>query len=161
VSLDIDSEISRLTERRAKLKKLMALQAEVDCLELDTASQHTELVRVIKCVCDVVCPAYSVPPSMLRCERRDAWIIEPRHIAIEIIRRHSGASLTRIGKAFRRDHGTIIATRKAVEGRLVTEPKFAARFKELESLCLEKIMQVEPAVGNHACGIVKELRRVA
>jgi chromosomal replication initiator protein len=77
---------------------------------------------------------YRVPLSVLNCRRRDQEVIEPRQVAMWFCRELTPIALQTIGRAFARDHGTVIGACRVVRHRSETEPKFAARLSEVRAL---------------------------
>ncbi len=64
--------------------------------------------------------------------KRNKEIAAARHITIYLIRQITEMSLPNIGKIFNRDHATIMASVKAVEKRVGTEPGFPSELSELQ-----------------------------
>ena len=52
---------------------------------------------------------------------RDAYICQPRQIAMYLVREVVGLSSPRIARRFRKDHSTVLSAFKAVERRLLTQ----------------------------------------
>jgi chromosomal replication initiator protein len=52
---------------------------------------------------------------------RDAYVCQPRQVAMYLVKEFVGSSTLEIGRRFRRDHSTVISALRAVEKRLVTQ----------------------------------------
>ena len=65
-----------------------------------------------------VCKYFGVDETQLKSPHRSKNISEPRQIAIYLIRELTGLQLEAIGKYFNRDHGTISASIKKIQGLL-------------------------------------------
>jgi chromosomal replication initiator protein len=75
--------------------------------------------------------AYGVEKESLRARSRKQSLVRPRQIAMYLARRYTDASLAEIGRAFSRDHTSVMYAIEVVERRIVEKP--ALRY-ELEAL---------------------------
>jgi chromosomal replication initiator protein len=75
--------------------------------------------------------AYGLEPDALRSRSRKQIYVRPRQIAMYLARRYTDASLADIGRAFERDHTSVMYAIDAVERRIVERPQL--RY-ELEAL---------------------------
>jgi len=97
--------------------------------------------------------AYGLPPETLRSRSRKQVFVRPRQIAMYLARRYTDASLADIGRAFGRDHTSVMYAIDAVERRIVERPQL--RY-ELEALAA-RISGSRPA--RSACGSTRGTRR--
>ncbi|HXZ86387.1 MAG TPA: helix-turn-helix domain-containing protein, partial [Myxococcota bacterium] len=74
---------------------------------------------------------YGVAPEALRSRSRRQIFVRPRQVAMYLARRYTDASLADIGRAFERDHTSVMYAIEAVERRIVERPQL--RY-ELEAL---------------------------
>ena len=75
--------------------------------------------------------AYGVARDDLRARSRKQSLVRPRQIAMYLARRYTDASLAEIGRAFSRDHTSVMYAIDVVERRIVEKPQL--RY-ELEAL---------------------------
>jgi chromosomal replication initiator protein len=75
--------------------------------------------------------AYGLAPEALRSRSRKQVVVRPRQIAMYLARRYTAASLADIGRAFERDHTSVMYAIDVVERRIVERPQL--RY-ELEAL---------------------------
>jgi chromosomal replication initiator protein len=75
--------------------------------------------------------AYGVTRDDLRARSRKQSLVRPRQIAMYLARRYTDASLAEIGRAFSRDHTSVMYAIDVVERRIVEKPQL--RY-ELEAL---------------------------
>lgn len=75
---------------------------------------------------------FRVPMNDLLSARRFDNVCKARHVAMYLARHHTPQSLPAIGRAFHRDHTTVIHALKEIEKRIGEDPAFAARVAELE-----------------------------
>ncbi|HXX49164.1 MAG TPA: chromosomal replication initiator protein DnaA [Myxococcota bacterium] len=97
--------------------------------------------------------AYGLPPEALRSRSRKQIFVRPRQIAMYLARLYTDASLADIGRAFGRDHTSVMYAIDAVERRIVERPQL--RY-ELEALAA-RISGSRPA--RSACGSTRGTRR--
>lgn len=64
--------------------------------------------------------------------RRRRFVVA-RHIAMNLARRHTSASLPEIGAIFERDHTTVLAAVRGIEERLERDRRLAGAFAELDA----------------------------
>jgi len=97
--------------------------------------------------------AYGLPADALRSRSRKQIFVRPRQIAMYLARRYTDASLADIGRAFGRDHTSVMYAIDAVERRIVERPQL--RY-ELEALAAR--ISGSPPVRS-ACGSTRGTRR--
>ena len=71
---------------------------------------------------------YRISVEDLRGPSRSQPTVRLRHIAMAIAYEIPGASLTLVGMAFHRDHGTVIHAKRAVESWLVSDARTRTEF---------------------------------
>ena len=84
----------------------------------DIQTSETCAVVTPDTVVRYVCKYFGVDETQLKSPHRSKNISEPRQIAIYLIRELTGLQLETIGKYFNRDHGTISASIKKIQGLL-------------------------------------------
>lgn len=97
---------------------------------------------------------FSFDPAQLTARRRDVPLAFARQVAMTLARRHTRHSLEIIGRAFRRDHGTVRWAERALAARRATEPAFAATYAAAETAALA-------ALAAHRASLPLPARRAA
>ena len=129
-NIDIDAEIAALNERKAKLKKLAALRAEVALLEREQSLEFDDMVKqVLTCVAD----HRKVGKDILLSPNRQQWVSDSRFIAIVLIHKYTPMTQAAIGRLFNRDHGTIIHALRAADKLVSTNAAFRRDMETVES----------------------------
>ncbi len=126
---------------------------EVRLARLETlldAAPHRGSPMPCRVITATVAAAHGVTLEELTGEgRRDATV---RHLAMLLCRRLTGASYQQIGRAFRRDHSSVIYGLRSAEARVHAEPAFAADLARLEARCRLALTAPEPlAQGASTC----------
>ncbi len=84
-------------------------------------------------IISVVAEQYRVTPEDLIGPKRNKEYTQPRHIACYLIRDMTGASFQLIGRAFERDHTSVMHGIKKVQGEIDADNKFAAELVLLKN----------------------------
>jgi chromosomal replication initiator protein len=87
--------------------------------------------RTLSEIIDATAQAYGLTADQLMCRSRRRTLVMPRHFAMYLCRRLTQASLAEIGRAFCRDHTTVMHGLRTVEARIAARPQ--VRY-ELEAL---------------------------
>jgi chromosomal replication initiator protein len=80
---------------------------------------------------------YSLPIEVLRGSRRTNNIALPRQVAMYLMRKHTGMSLTAIGEWFRRDHTTVLHGCAKIERLSMSEMRLREALRRIEALWSE------------------------
>ena len=72
-----------------------------------------------------VAAEFAVPVEAIRGRRKTQQVAWARQAAMWVARRHTAASLPRIGQLLRRDHSTVLHGVRATEARIATDPDVA------------------------------------
>jgi hypothetical protein len=72
-------------------------------------------------VCAIVSAAFGVPIQEMLSERRDVKCARPRMVAMYLLHRTTTFSLSRIGRAFQRDHTTIAHAVNEIAARMAAD----------------------------------------
>lgn len=108
--------------------------------------------RSIAEISQLVAKSYSVSRDELVGRSRKRRVVHPRQLAMFLCRKYTSSSLKEIGRAFRRDHSSVIYAIDAVERRIVERPQL--RY-ELETLAA----RVSPlAAPRTAAGSTRDTR---
>ncbi|PKN16496.1 MAG: hypothetical protein CVU66_00670 [Deltaproteobacteria bacterium HGW-Deltaproteobacteria-23] len=76
--------------------------------------------RIIAAVCRV----YGIHPDQLRSKRRFRDYVEPRHIAMSLIKHCNGKSFEDIADLFNRDHSTVLYAVRTVSSLVANNKEF-------------------------------------
>jgi chromosomal replication initiator protein len=87
--------------------------------------------RTLEEIASVVSRAYGLDGDALRSRSRKRVVVQPRQVAMYLARRYTAAALADIGRAFGRDHTSVMYAIDVVERRIVERPQL--RY-ELEAL---------------------------
>ena len=79
----------------------------------------------------LVCCAFGISQLDLLSRRRGRVQARPRQVAMWLARHATPCSLPEIGRAFDRDHTTVMHGIERVEARMAEDPGFAATVREL------------------------------
>ena len=83
-------------------------------------------------ICDLVSSQFNVSVKDLQSKSRKRNITVPRQIAMYLARKHTEDSLAEIGKAFNRDHSTVLHSIKVVSNKLVRDTSVNAQLEILD-----------------------------
>ncbi len=85
-------------------------------------------------ICELVADSWGTTVSRLESPLRSRAIVEPRQVAMYLLRELLNLSYTEVGRLFGgRDHSTVIHSIRRVEGRLRSEPSFQTRIHGLRN----------------------------
>lgn len=90
---------------------------------MDIQTAETSLVITADIVVRYVCRYYGIEEAQLKSQLRSKDIVEPRQVAMYLIRHLTDMSFTEIGKYFARDHGTVHHAVRKVEDTLALEDR--------------------------------------
>lgn len=82
-------------------------------------------------ICELVSSQFNVSVKDLQSKSRKKIITVPRQIAMYLARKHTEDSLADIGKAFNRDHSTVLHSIKVVSNKLVRDTSVNAQLEIL------------------------------
>ncbi len=77
-------------------------------------------------IVSIVAEHYTIPSTMIFSKNKEANIAYPRHIAIYLCKKYLSMSYVEIGKAFNRDHSTVMASFRKVEKDIKEDPNTAS-----------------------------------
>src|SRR5258706_8172424 len=120
----LNQVVARASLLRAPITPELVAQA-LDAVEMPGRA------RSIEEIVHETARAYGLAPEALRSRSRKQLVVRPRQIAMYLARRYTAASLADIGRAFARDHTSVMYAIDVVERRIVERPQL--RY-ELEAL---------------------------
>jgi chromosomal replication initiator protein len=120
----LNQVVARASLLRAPITPELVAQA-LDAVEMPGRARSLEEIV------QETARAYGLAPEALRSRSRKQLVVRPRQIAMYLARRYTAASLADIGRAFGRDHTSVMYAIDVVERRIVERPQL--RY-ELEAL---------------------------
>lgn len=96
-----------------------------------------------------VAAEFVVPVEVLLSQSRKRAIARPRQIAMYLADKLTNSSLPRIGKAFDRDHSTVVHAIKATKNLLATSDKLPERVRRVERNLIEEDARYSLAARVH------------
>ena len=120
----LNQVVARASLLRAPITPELVAQA-LDAVDMPGRPRTLDEIRA------EVARAFALEPDALRSRSRKQVFVRPRQLAMYLARRYTDASLADIGRAFARDHTSVMYAIDAVERRIVERPQ--VRY-ELEAL---------------------------
>lgn len=129
-SVSVSHQIEQLEARKAELLRLRDLQFEVEALErgifLGPASRHW--LPIIS----AVCREFNITLGELISRTRLARVTEARMACYYLIKHlNPKTTLSEIGAALERDHGSVHSGIQSIQNRMDTDPPFRTRINTL------------------------------
>lgn len=103
--------------------------ATLPALKIDRLGDPVSYKRVI----ELIAVDYGLRPADLLRRSRMRRFVEPRMLAIYLMRHDLGMGVVESGLIFRLDHSTISHACKTVENLIQTQPKFKQRLERVRS----------------------------
>jgi chromosomal replication initiator protein len=128
---DVRQIESAIVAIRAKAQ-LMARRVDMDLVKEAVRSVVGEpRVLTTEMICDLVCSQFRVSVQEMQSCSREKTLMFPRQVAMYLCRKHTQESLMDIGKAFHRDHSTVLHSIKVVTGRVLRNTSVAEQVRLL------------------------------
>ena len=125
---DLVSGLNQVVARASLLGRPITKDLVQEALgEVDRIDKPTTIEEIQR----ITAQAYSLSPEDLQGRSRRHRVVRPRHFAMYLCRRYTDCSLKEIGRAFRRDHTSVIHAIRAVEHRTASEPQQRYEFEAL------------------------------
>lgn len=101
--------------------------------EAIAAVELTERPRTLGEILELTSRTYGLSPEQLSGRSRQRRVVRPRQFAMYLCRRYTDASLKEIGRAFGRDHSSVIYAIEVVERRTLERPQVRYELETLAS----------------------------
>lgn len=101
-------------------------------------------MRAAEIIKSVVGGRLGVSVEEIDSRSRITRIATARMIAMDATRKLTGDVLEDVGRAFSRDHGTVIHAVRVVKDRCETDERFSKLVSELRAACAEAIARAQP-----------------
>ncbi len=125
---DLISGLNQVVVRSTLLKQPICLDLVYQTLaDVDLPSGPYSLEEIIQ----LTAKAYSLKPEDLSGKSRRQRLVRPRHFAMYLCRRFTDCSLKEIGRAFKRDHTSVMHALRSVEQKTATQPQLRYEFEAL------------------------------
>ena len=127
---DLIAGLNQVVARASLLRRKITPELVAEALatvEVAGAAWSLEQIR------DRVARSYGVTAEQLRGRSRQRRFVRPRQLAMYLCRRYTDASLKQIGRAFGRDHSSVIYAIDVVERRIVEQPQLRYQLEALTS----------------------------
>ena len=106
---------------------------------------HARKILIVETVQDLVCKEYAVTKEFMLGEKRKAYIVWVRHVAMCLAYEMSGLSSTQLAPLFNRDdHGTILHAQRQVETREMGDIKIRRELNRIRSRINERLHLNDP-----------------
>lgn len=112
------------------LMGVMDEEAIMKALE-DVVKNSGEYAPTPEAIIDYIAKYFDLDTDSLQGQSRGRDVTNARQIAMYLIRRMNNMSLKDIGKAFNRDHSTVMHSLEKVENQMRSDPAFAEVVKEI------------------------------
>ena len=89
----------------------------------------------------IVCEHYSITFDAMMCNTHMRRFVWPRQIAMAVARNMTSNSTTQIGRAFERDHTTVVSGCRVVEERMAANPHLREELREIMAKVREALAQ--------------------
>jgi len=125
---DLISGLNQVVARSSLLRQEISLDLVYQTLA------DVDLVRgpySIEEIMQTTAKAYSIGIDELCGRSRRQRLVRPRHFAMYLCRRYTDASLKDIGRAFNRDHTSVMHAIRSVEQKTATQPQLRYEFESL------------------------------
>ena len=131
-SRDLIAGLNQVVARSTLLKLPVTLDlASEALLAVEVPGQPRSIAEIVQ----AVARGTGVSVSDLEGRSRRRSIVRPRQMAMLLCRRFTSASLAEIGRAFGRDHSSVIYALARVEKRAVEEPQLRYQLESLALRC--------------------------
>jgi chromosomal replication initiation ATPase DnaA len=120
---------------RAACDALLAAARRAEEAALAQAGLAAPAPAEVERITRQVAAHYGLDPAQLRGRGRTAEVALARQVAMALCRALTPCSTSTIGRAFARDHGTVVWAVQSVRDRCDTDRRFAATYSALRRRC--------------------------
>ncbi len=126
----IESAVIGLIAKSSLLKRPVNLDLAREIIHEIMGEPEPLSVAMIR---DIICTHFSLEPQQIRSRSRKRDVALPRQIAMYLSRKYTDSSLQVIGRAFDRDHATVLHSVRKIEKQMAVSGKFRSQVKYLAS----------------------------
>jgi len=124
------SGLNQVAARATLLRRPVTLELVHETLA-DVDVETLGPPRTIDQIMELTARVYGLTVNDLRGRSRRQTVVRPRHFAMYLCRRLTAASVKEIGRAFSRDHSSVLHALSAVEKRTAERPQLRYEFEAL------------------------------
>ena len=125
---DLLSGLNQTVARAALLRRPITPELVGEALDAVGATRRPRTIEEIQ---ERVARAYGMSFDDLKSRSRRRRVVRPRQIAMYLCRQWTEASLKDIGRAFGRDHSSVMYSVEMVERRLLEQPQLRYELEDL------------------------------
>ncbi len=125
----IESAVVGLIARASILREKVNLELAKELVSEMVPPSSCDLASTI---IELVCRTFRVSREELSSRSRKKKVSEPRQVAMFLLRKFTGESLSSIGQRFNRDHATVVYALQSVERKLSSSASFRYQLEYLE-----------------------------
>ncbi len=132
IAENVTSNVRILASALDKVVALSRLKKKDITMDLVQEAIHSIIdvdakkVLTVSYIVGIVAEHYTITSTAIYSKNKEAKIAYPRHIAIYLCKKYLTLSYVEIGKAFNRDHSTIMSSCKRIEKDIKEDPVFAS-----------------------------------
>lgn len=131
-----------LERRKSKLLRLLKLRGEVAKLESATM-QGTDAKVILNIITQEVCSKFNVSMEALMSQCREANVCVPRQLVFYLGHEINRIPCNQIGRAFQRNHTTILYACQSIKNRLDTDEAFTETVSSVILACKARMAEAE------------------
>jgi len=102
----------------------------------------------LEVILHTVCRYFNVKPIDLMTRYRGRDIIPARHISMYLMLKYHKITLKKVGEYFGRDHSTVIAAKRRIEGLIQVDIDVREQVKQIENLLYETGPSIKNSNSN-------------
>lgn len=131
-----------LERRKNKLLRLLKLRGEV--AELERATMHgTDAKVILNIITEEVCAKFKVSMETLLSQCREENVCVPRQLVFYLGHEINRIPCTQIGRAFQRNHATVLYACQSIKNRMETNEAFSETVSSVMASCKAKVEEAE------------------
>jgi chromosomal replication initiator protein len=130
---DLEGALIQVVATATLLKRSIDIELTESALRKVTPETAAERRRDPEAIIQVVATFFQTTPAALASRSRRRDVLVPRQLAMYLCRRYTDASLTRIGRAFDRDHPAVKNAIDRVERQILERAPLRYQFEALAS----------------------------
>jgi len=127
------SGLNQVVARASLLKRPITTELVCETLNETQVAQSSRGAQTVGEIMAICAKAYSMTVDTLCGRSRLRRVVRPRQFAMYLCRKYTNASLKEIGRAFDRDHTSVMHAVKAIEQRTLEQPQLRYELEALVS----------------------------
>lgn len=135
-NLDIEKEMQTLERRKSKLLRLLKLRGEVAELE---RAMSTDAKVILNIITEEVCAKFKLSMEALMSQCREENVCVPRQLVFYLGHEIKRIPCTQIGRAFQRNHATVLYACQSIKNRMETDEAFSETVSSVMASCKARL----------------------